>query len=51
MKNSMHAVSGPSRLPRVGIFDHVSLRLGGSQLVVANMAAQLSQDYTVDVIP
>ena len=50
MKNNMRAVSGPSRLPRVGIFDHVSLRLGGSQLVVANMAAQLSQDYAVDVI-
>ncbi len=50
MKYSMHTVSGPSRLPRVGIFDHVSLRLGGSQLVVANMAAQLSQDYAVDVL-
>ena len=46
----MRPVSDSGRLPRVGIFDHVSLRLGGSQLVVANMAAQLSQDYAVDVL-
>ena len=46
----MRPVSDPGRLPRVGIFDHVSLRLGGSQLVVANMAAQLSHDYAVDVL-
>jgi L-malate glycosyltransferase len=50
MKNSKHTVSDATRLPRVGIFDHMSLRLGGSQLVVANMAAQLSQDYAVDVL-
>lgn len=39
-----------ARPARVGIFDHVSLRLGGSQLVVASMAAQLSQMYSVEVI-
>lgn len=50
MKHHNHTVSDPTRLPRVGIFDHLSLRLGGSQLVVANMAAQLSQHYAVDVI-
>lgn len=40
------------RVPRVkvGILDHVSLRLGGSQLVVARMAALLSGKYDVDVI-
>ena len=50
MKRHNSTVSDPSRLPRVGIFDHLSLRLGGGQLVVANMAAQLSQHYAVDVI-
>ena len=35
---------------RVGIFDHLSLHLGGGQLVVARMAAQLSANYQVDVI-
>ncbi|MGQ0811832.1 MAG: glycosyltransferase [Nitrospiraceae bacterium] len=35
---------------KIGIFDHLSLRLGGSQSVVANMAGQLSQRYAVDVI-
>ncbi len=50
MKRSNHAVSGSTRLRRVGIFDHASLRLGGSQLVVANMAAHLSQLHEVDVI-
>ena len=35
---------------RVGIFDHLSLRIGGGQLVVARMAAQLSDAYQVDVI-
>ncbi|MBU6482742.1 MAG: glycosyltransferase [Nitrospirae bacterium] len=50
MKRSDHTVSCSTRLRRVGIFDHESLRLGGSQLVVANMAAQLSQHYAVDVI-
>ncbi len=48
-----HPVSTAScQIPllRVGIFDHVSLRLGGSQLVVAAMAARLSQHYKVDVI-
>ena len=35
---------------RVGIFDHLSLRLGGGQLVVARMAKQLSETYQVDII-
>jgi len=50
VKHHNHTVSDPRRLPRVGIFDHLSLRLGGGQLVVAHMAAQLSQHYAVDVI-
>ena len=50
MRRNHRTGSYPTRLPRVGIFDHVSLRLGGSQLVVANMAAQLSKHYDVDVI-
>ena len=50
MKRSNHTLSGSTRLRRVGIFDHASLRLGGSQLVVANMAAHLSQLYEVDMI-
>ncbi len=33
---------------KIGIFDHLSLRLGGSQHVVARMAAVLSQEYDVD---
>ena len=45
-----HTVSDPTRLPRVGIFNHHSRSLGGGELVVANMAAQLSQHYAVDVI-
>ena len=45
-----HAVSNPTRLPRVGILDHLSRSIGGSTLVVADMAAQLSQHYAVDVI-
>lgn len=35
---------------RVGIFDHVSIRLGGSQLVVAWMARLLARDADVEVI-
>jgi glycosyltransferase involved in cell wall biosynthesis len=35
---------------KVGIFDHVSNRLGGSQLVVAWMAKVLSHDHEVEVI-
>lgn len=50
MKLTQHTDSDPAQLPRIGIFDHLSLRLGGSQLVVANMAAHLSQRYAVDVI-
>jgi glycosyltransferase involved in cell wall biosynthesis len=50
MKHRNHIVSELTRLPRVGIFDHLSIRLGGGQLVVASMAAQLSQHYAVDVI-
>lgn len=50
MKLHHHTESDPTRLLRVGIFDHLSLRLGGSQLVVANMAAQLSEQYDVEVI-
>ena len=45
-----HTVSDPTRLHRVGIFDHSRYGIGGSQLVAANMAAQLSQHYAVDVI-
>lgn len=50
MLPSNHGVFSGARPARVGIFDHVSLRLGGSQLVVAAMAAQLSNDYSVDVV-
>jgi len=35
---------------KVGIFDHVSIRLGGSQLVVARMAEFLASTYQVEVI-
>jgi len=35
---------------KVGIFDHVSDRLGGGQLVVAWMAKLLSQKYEVELI-
>ena len=35
---------------KVGIFDHVSNRLGGGQLVVARMAKLLSQKYEVELI-
>lgn len=35
---------------KIGIFDHVSHRVGGGQLVVARMAALLSQRYDVEVI-
>ncbi len=35
---------------KIGIFDHLSLRLGGGQHVVARMAELLSQQYEVDVI-
>ncbi len=35
---------------KIGIFDHLSGRLGGAQLVVARMAALLSERYEVDVI-
>lgn len=45
-----HTVSDPARLPRVGIFDHLSQSIGGSTLVVAEMAVQLSQHYAVDLI-
>jgi glycosyltransferase involved in cell wall biosynthesis len=41
---------GKRTSPRIGIFDHVSLRVGGSQLVVANMAESLSRNYSVDLI-
>jgi L-malate glycosyltransferase len=50
MTHHNHPVSGSAQLLRVGIFDHLSLRLGGSQLVVANMAAELSRHYDVDMI-
>lgn len=35
---------------KIGIFDHLSLRLGGAQLVAARMAADLSQDHDVSYI-
>lgn len=35
---------------KIGIFDHVSNRLGGSQLVVAWMAKVLSHEHEVEVI-
>lgn len=38
------------RRPRIGLFDHISANLGGSQLVVARIAHQLSTSYDVDVI-
>lgn len=47
---SSRSLFAGARPARVGIFDHVSLRLGGSQLVVASMAAQLSREYSVEVI-
>lgn len=50
MSESLQVVAAEICRPRVGIFDHLSLRLGGSQLVVANMAAYLSQRYAVEVI-
>jgi glycosyltransferase involved in cell wall biosynthesis len=50
MKHHNHTVSDPTRLLRVGILDHLSGSIGGSTLVVAEMAAQLSQHYAVDVI-
>lgn len=34
----------------VGILDHESLRLGGGQLVVAHMAAQLSARHRVEIV-
>jgi L-malate glycosyltransferase len=50
MNDPSHAALRQTQLPRVGIFDHVSLRLGGSQLVVARVAVLLSQQYSVEVI-
>ena len=35
---------------RIGIFDHISPKLGGGQLVAAQMAAQLSRDHEVELI-
>lgn len=35
---------------KIGILDHLSLRLGGAQLVFAQMAANLSQTHQVDAI-
>jgi glycosyltransferase involved in cell wall biosynthesis len=36
--------------PRIGIFDHLSANRGGSQLVVARMAAELARDFSVEII-
>lgn len=35
---------------RIGIFDHMSSKLGGGQLVAAQMAAQLSRGHEVELI-
>ena len=35
---------------RIGIFDHISPKLGGGQLVAAQMAAQLSRGHDVELI-
>jgi glycosyltransferase involved in cell wall biosynthesis len=35
---------------KIGVFDHASLRLGGSQLVIARMCAFLSKKFDVDLI-
>ena len=35
---------------RIGIFDHISPKLGGGQLVAAQMAAQLSRGHEVELI-
>jgi len=35
---------------RIGIFDHMSSKLGGGQLVAAQMATQLSRQHEVDLI-
>jgi L-malate glycosyltransferase len=35
---------------KIGIFDHLSLRLGGAQLVFAQMAADLSRTHEVEAI-
>jgi len=35
---------------RIGVLDHLSLNLGGSQLVVASMAAELAAQHQVDLI-
>ncbi|MEQ1654300.1 MAG: glycosyltransferase [Nitrospira sp.] len=35
---------------RIGIFDHMSPKLGGGQLVAAQMAAQLSREHAVELI-
>jgi len=48
MKGCGEEIEGPR--VKIGIFDHVSGYLGGGQLVVARMAALLSQTYEVDVI-
>lgn len=34
---------------RIGIFDHMSIKLGGGQLVAAHMAAQLSRSHEVEL--
>lgn len=39
-----------SHRPRIGILDHESMRLGGSQHVVARIAACLSDAYGVEII-
>ena len=49
-KTSELAAIRRCRRLKIGIFDHLSLRLGGSQLVVAWMAVLLSSKYQVDVI-
>ncbi len=35
---------------KIGIFDHLSQKIGGGQLVAAQMAAQLSRDHDVEFI-
>lgn len=44
------SASDARRRPRIGILDHESIRLGGSQHVVARIAACLSDRYHVEII-
>lgn len=37
-------------MKKIGIFDHLSRKVGGGQLVAAQMAAQLSRDHDVEFI-